>query len=111
MSDQPVPKKSAQLTDEQRTKAIAWLLEKWGNARPCPFHEGPTTWGLGQLIVGVPAFIPIGGAPLAKVYPCVVVTCNVCAYTVLLNAIPMGLVTPEEPEPQTAPTPEPLTAD
>jgi hypothetical protein len=63
--------------------AIAWMREKWGDERPCPYCGGPT-WE-----VGTPFELsrPSGEA-LSLVFP---VVCANCGNTALVNASRAGL--------------------
>jgi hypothetical protein len=92
------------MTAKETADALVWLNAHWPN-KICPFH-GPTNWEIGDsMIMTLPytgAGIMLGGGPT---YPFVVVTCGQCGYTVLVNAIKMGILPIFQPpavEPQQA---------
>jgi hypothetical protein len=91
--------KHGALTEEQIDRAMSWLAEKWTES-DCPWH-GTTTWQLGDVFGQVDSWAPIGANPGSRrvTYPVVVLTCVQCGYTVLVNALRIGLVVPP-PEPE-----------
>jgi hypothetical protein len=93
------------LSSEQVDYVIRWLHAKW--TKPdCPWH-GPTQWSVGDLVVGLPGFVPLTGPRPhgSSVYPMIVLTCQHCGYSVPINAIVMGFTqspAPVQPEPVSA---------
>ena len=79
----------AQASDEELLdRAIAWLEERWGADRACPYC-GTRAWQ-----VGTPLEIPLAdGSAMTPAFP---VMCTFCGNTVLINAIVAGLVPESE---------------
>lgn len=101
---------SGKLTPEEAERARTWLLERWGGGRQCPWHPTvPNNWEMGDVIMTLPftgGGVSIGG----PTYPLLTVSCSHCAYTVLFNAIKMGVVPRQEAPvaetpPEAAPAP------
>ncbi len=82
------------LTDSQRKIFIKKLHEVWKGDRPCPICITPTKWGIGNL-VEVREFNEGNHCPGAAITPLIQVKCNNCGYTVLFNAIALGVVDPD----------------
>jgi hypothetical protein len=91
--EQPPP--TGHLTPEQLNKAQAWLSAHWINSA-CPFH-GLTTWEVGGVLAQAMAYVGGGLVVGGPVYPFLVVTCSHCGYSVLVNALKIGIVQPEQP--------------
>ena len=75
---------------EDIQKAIAWIDEHWTGQKACPICEN-TRWGVADLI-GEVQMTTLNGDLTGKAYPLVIVTCQTCGYTVLLNALVIGLI-------------------
>jgi hypothetical protein len=71
-----------------RDAAIHWIGSKWPEARRGCIVCGENNWGVGDNIVRLQT-------REGPAYPSVAVVCNVCGYTMLFNAVRMGLL-PEE---------------
>ncbi len=71
-------------------EVIEWLNEKWQGEKNCPLC-GENNWNIGEQAGKLPLYYrsPVVGGPG---YPLVVITCNHCGYTLLFNALFMGLV-------------------
>ena len=72
-------------------RAKAWIDEHWTGSNACPICEN-VDWTMGDVVGEVrqlPRNRRLIGAP---VYPLVFVTCTTCGYTLLFNAIVVGLV-------------------
>jgi len=79
-----------------------WLNQKWKGAKRCPICDR-NSWGIGETLVEIREFHGEGLAATGLVvYPLVAVTCGVCGYTLLFNAIVADLV---KAEPEKAPLP------
>ena len=72
-------------------KVNAWLDEHWKGKRACPVCDN-NQWGLGGEIAEIRTFH--GGAVLGAggVYPLISVNCETCGYTMLFNALVVGLL-------------------
>ncbi len=81
------------LTDAQTAKAESWIKTKWENAS-CPFH-GQTHWSYGDRLLEMRPF-DNGSITLTQegTAAFLVVTCTTCGYTVLVNAIVAGILSP-----------------
>lgn len=96
---------SPALTPEQTQKAVRWLEANWGTAAPCPFH-GPTTWEVGNVLVGTVGYQSGGLAIGGPTYPSFVVVCGRCGFTVFVNALKAGIVPRQPVPPESEPAPE-----
>src|SRR4051794_23972366 len=93
------PNRPGQLTPAQKAKALAFVKERWGESNACPFHPGPTRWVIDSTVGQLPGYAP--DAPFGSsglIFPVLVVTCQVCAFMVPLNAIMAGVIEPDPPE-------------
>jgi hypothetical protein len=92
-----VPNSQGQLEPDEKEAVIRWLAAHW-TIQTCPFH-GPTTWEVGDVTATMPFMGKGGGAagsgawPGGPAYPLIVVTCQICGYTVFVNAFTVGIVT------------------
>jgi hypothetical protein len=110
-----VPDSQGKLSPEEKDVVVAWLNAHWSN-NGCPFH-GPTVWEVGDAIAtsafaGTGGGLPGSGFVLGGLtYPLIVVTCQICAFTVLVNAIKLGIVkmAPEPAPPSTPVEPTPTS--
>jgi hypothetical protein len=99
------------LSPDEKDVVVAWLAAHW-NRTECPFHVGPTQWEIGdaiatQAFAGKGGGVPGSGFQFGSpTYPLIVLTCAICGYTVLLNAIKLGIVL-MSPEPPTTPATDP----
>lgn len=75
---------------EDIQKAIAWIDEHWTGQKACPICQN-TRWGVADLI-GEVQMTTLDGGLTGKAYPLIIVTCQTCGYTVLLNALVVGLI-------------------
>ncbi len=71
-------------------KVAEWLNKKWQGKKNCPLC-GENNWNIGDRAGKIPIYYPsaVVGGPS---YPLVVVTCNNCGYTLLFNALFVGLL-------------------
>lgn len=75
-------------------KAMAWIDEHWKGKKACPICEN-TKWLVGDAAGEVRAMPENARLVSGSKYPLVLVTCQVCGYTLLFNAIVIGLVESE----------------
>ena len=89
-----MPEKDGKLSEAEQQLAQKWVKERWKNWA-CPF-SGDTDWDLGPHVVESRPFsgggIKVGG----PVYPHLVLTCRGCGYTVLINAMKVGIFPAKE---------------
>jgi hypothetical protein len=75
----------------EHQKVADWLNKKWVGNKQCPICKN-NDWQIGPKPVEVREFqggsLIVGG----PVYPLINVTCNICGYTLLINAIIAGFV-------------------
>ena len=88
----PASLRPYELSERQRKAAADWISTKWTNSL-CPFH-GPTTWELSAILTQSVAFLPSGFAVGGPVFPLIVITCRTCGYTVFVNALKAGVLSP-----------------
>jgi hypothetical protein len=72
----------------QAEKAVAWLNEKWGNHRACPYCTNDV-WQVDSTLVRIQ---PIHSRVAGLAYVAFMVICDNCGHTVLVNAVAAGLV-------------------
>jgi hypothetical protein len=79
------PLTSDELKLAQRRKIAEWLEGKWPQPRRCPICS-QNNWNIGDLVEVRPynAGALVVGGPLYPLFP---VTCLVCGYTLLFNAL------------------------
>lgn len=75
---------------EDIQKAIAWIDEHWTGQKTCPICQN-TRWGVADT-VGEVQMTTLKGDLTGRVCPLVIVTCQTCGYTLLLNAVVVGLI-------------------
>jgi hypothetical protein len=81
-----------ELTEEQQQKLNAWLQEKWNGAKLCPICNQDTL-ALESALAEVGVFVAGGGIYAGSPsYPCAVLICTNCGYTLLFNAVLSGIV-------------------
>jgi hypothetical protein len=91
------------LTEEQKQTLLKRVNELAGSPHKCALC-GSHEWLVSDIVFQLTEFVSgsfmvVGGA----VVPVIPMTCAKCANTLLLNAITLGLVEPEQPEPETTP--------
>jgi hypothetical protein len=69
--------------------AIAWLQEKWGDSRPCPYCN-TDEWTVGTPLDDV---LDSMSERVSAYFP---VTCNNCGHTVQINAVMAGVLPSSE---------------
>jgi ribosomal protein S27AE len=79
------------LNESQRKFISDRINTVWKGKRECPICNPTTVWGIGT-IVEVREFNEGDHCPGAAITPLIQVQCNNCGYTVLLNAIALGVV-------------------
>jgi hypothetical protein len=77
------------LPGDWEDRAVAWLVEKWGNARECPYCGNPN-WNIGGKLIEARPWGEDGVVPMLQV------TCTNCAHTVSVDASVAGLVEDSE---------------
>jgi hypothetical protein len=86
----------------QREQTIEWLVEHWADA-VCPICQ-TRSWSIGN-VTELREWASGGGIVLGggRSFPLVPVTCKTCGYTVLFNAIKMGIHEQAESDPEPDP--------
>jgi hypothetical protein len=79
------------LNESQRKFITNRILTVWKGNRECPICISRTTWAISTL-VEVREFNEGNHCPGAGITPLIQVECNNCGYTVLFNAIAIGVV-------------------
>ena len=87
-----MPDKEGKLSSKEREKAQAWIREHWKNWR-CPF-SGDTDWKLGEHLARVNIPRDGGLGISSEYYPYLAVMCSGCGYTVFINAVVVGIMSP-----------------
>lgn len=89
-----LPDKQGNLSEAEQAKAKAWIARFWNNFQGCPIC-GRKEWQLAGNLVNLhiaypDAALTVGG----PVYPQALLICETCGYTMLFNAVMMGLAKP-----------------
>ena len=72
-------------------KMVAAWLDKWPGGKICPVCA-ENKWIIGDKIVQLLAFSGHDILPAGPVFPVLPITCKVCGYTYLINAVITGAV-------------------
>lgn len=92
-----MPDEDGKLNAEDQTAVSAWAEQHWKN-RTCPI-SGHATWEVPQFLVQSPRFIPGGGLTIGGgLLPMLALVCSGCGYTMLINAIKVGILKPQAPK-------------
>ena len=75
-------------------KAIAWIDEHWKGQKACPICAN-TRWVIAKT-VGEVQMMDLNGDLTGQICPLVILTCQTCGYTLLLNAKVIGLIKGKE---------------
>jgi len=86
-----------------------WLNQQWQGVKQCPICNN-NRWGIGEKPVEVREFHGGGLLVSGPVYPLIAITCGVCGYTLLFNAIVTGLLEPQQ-DPSISPPKPPKTEE
>ncbi|HCE4792025.1 TPA: hypothetical protein NKQ44_004442 [Vibrio parahaemolyticus] len=79
------------MANYNQDKLFEHLNSKWGDT-PCPMCKGDKGWGVLDKIVEFPEYTISKSSGQSTVLPVIPVTCKNCGYTVVINAITIGLV-------------------
>lgn len=90
-----MPTHDGRLTEEELAKAVDWLNKQWKPGK-CPFC-GQETWEVLDHLLTPVRFTPGGGIALGGVtLPSLPIVCTTCGYTAFMNAIVMGILSPQK---------------
>ena len=78
-------------TDVDLVKALDWIDEHWTGQKACPICQNDR-WGLSEMVGEVRQMPPNQHSLGRATCPLVIVTCQTCGYTVLFNALVIGLL-------------------
>ena len=81
-------KNTESLSEKQKRKALAWLIEKLGNDPKCPMCS-QSNWHLANIQVRVQAPNALLGG---RGFPLIAMICQNCGNTQFLNMLVMGLL-------------------
>ena len=79
------------LNEQQQKMVINQFDKVWKGKRPCPVGCGKVDWGLCN-IVEVKQYNDGNACPGTAITPMILIVCNTCGYSMMFNAIVMGLV-------------------
>lgn len=89
------------LSASEMDAAIKWLTSLNKETPTCPLCKNQN-WVVGERMVRVSAILPtFQHHATVSFYPFITVMCARCGYTMLMNAVPMGLFQKDE-EPSSA---------
>lgn len=77
---------------EKRNQALKLITAKWPEPRECPICHH-SSWNVGDVVYANLLDRPT----LVQLY--IPVNCQVCSYTIFFDALAMGLVPDENPDP------------
>lgn len=81
-----------ELNDSEKNKINKWLDKYWKKEnRVCPVCSN-NTWDLRDKIFEIPELPENNKLFGGVMYPVIVLKCTTCTYTLLFNAIDMGIV-------------------
>lgn len=83
------------LNAEQREITLKLLQEKWPKNPVCPSCTDQK-WTISDTLCEIREFHGGGFKVAGQIVPVIVVTCSNCGYTMLFNALALGLLKPEE---------------
>ena len=88
-----MPDYHGRFSDDEKSVISDWLAKNWTRNRTCPI-SGHNQWTFADYLVTAPVHSGMSylGGPS---YPAVLVTCDNCGYTMLFNAVIMGIVAGE----------------
>lgn len=88
----PEPDTDFAFEDEKNAQVFNWLKARWKGDRKCPICLS-RQWNVNRDA----AMLPIktdDSAGKKKFFPFLVINCNVCGYTFLMNEVVMGIAAP-----------------
>ncbi|MFH1443850.1 MAG: hypothetical protein ABIG34_00475 [Candidatus Peregrinibacteria bacterium] len=90
------------LNDDQQKKLVEKLNKVWVPPKTCPVC-GQNEWDLSGVVFELREFhgggMVIGGK--SSLTPVVHATCKNCSHTLFFNALKLGLISKDEPKPDT----------
>jgi len=104
-----MPDKEGRITEEERSKALAWLNEKAGIG-VCSMC-GTKNWILADTMPNPPTYTSAGTRIGGITVPMVGIFCAKCGHLVFFSAIVMGLIPAEQTLKEQKPSEEPKTSD
>jgi predicted nucleic-acid-binding Zn-ribbon protein len=82
------------MTEKVRAEdVVQWIKEHWRGAKVCPIC-GSNDWRVNADVVALLRVEEEGTVLGGATYPLVLMTCGVCGYTLMFNALIAGLVKP-----------------
>jgi len=88
-----VKPEDGRITEDQRARAVKWLDKHWKDQGRCSVCHA-NGWQMGDYLVEIRPFRSEGFLIGGPVYPQLILTCNTCGHTVLINAISAGVLAP-----------------
>jgi len=83
-----------EISDEQRQKASDLVKSKWKLVGGCPLCHA-TNFDLQPTIFQIPEFFRQGAKNTGAVIPVIPYTCTNCGFTILVNALVAGIISPQ----------------
>ena len=90
-----MPEPDGRLTEAENTQVTQWFQDHWKFQPKCPI-SGDNNWRIGERVVDLVSHQEVS---IALTYPKVPVMCMTCGYTLLFNAVVMGIVEEVEEAP------------
>lgn len=86
-----MPDKNGVLTQEEREKLLDFFHTRWSGGHDCPICKA-NDWNLAEYIIHSWIYRPDGLHTGGPAYPLVHFLCSNCGYTVLFNAVILGIL-------------------
>jgi predicted nucleic-acid-binding Zn-ribbon protein len=88
-----MPDDNGKLSPEEKKKITDWLQKRWKESPKCPI-SGDDDWAIGDHAI-TPVIMGKQGGIFGDVgYPHIMLICKTCGYTILFNAVMMGIFPP-----------------
>ncbi len=89
-----MPDSDGHLSADEKKTVETWLRDKWLEQNlACPI-SGHQEWVIADHVIQTPIYIEKGFIVGGPTYPHVFVVCGGCGYTLLFNAVMLGITTP-----------------
>ena len=79
------------ISPEKMTEIIGLLNKNWKGQKICPIC-GNNNWNVSENIAEIREYNKGSFIVSGSVYPTVIITCNICGYTLNFNAIKLGIL-------------------
>jgi predicted nucleic-acid-binding Zn-ribbon protein len=85
------------LDDKQKKHLLEYIDQKWPEPKACPICKN-TDWYLSDTIFEIREYFEAAFKTSGLAMPLIVLACKTCGYTILFNAISIGIIEPNKKE-------------